>query len=68
MNILHVLYRQLPIEVNHVSLSTYTFIHLYMIFTPFYINDSAARVTQFSSPLIFSIDKLTMHYFFTSFY
>ena len=68
MNILHVLYRQLSIEVNCVSLSTYTFIHLYMIFTPFYINDSAAQVTCFSSTLILSIDKLTMHYFFTSFY
>ena len=42
MNILHVLYWQLPIEVNCVSLSTYTFIHLYMSFMPFYINDSAA--------------------------
>ena len=31
MNILHILYRQLPIEVNCVSLSTYTFIYLYMI-------------------------------------
>ena len=71
MNILHVLYWQLSIEVNCVSLSTYTFVHLHMIFTPFYINDDAARVTHFSfhlSTLIFSIDKLTMHYFSTSFY
>ena len=68
MNILHVLYQQLPIEVNCVSLSTYTFIHLYMIFAPFYINDDAARVTHFSSTLIFSIDQLTMPCFFTSFY
>ena len=42
MNILHVVYWQLPIEVNCVSLLLYTLIHLYMIFTPFYINDSAA--------------------------
>ena len=68
MNILHVLYQQLPIEVNCVSLLTYTFIHLYMIFMPFYINDGAARVTHISSTLIFSIDKLTMHYVFTSLY
>ena len=68
MNILHVVYQQLPIEVNCVSLLLYTLLHLYMIFTPFYINDSAAQVTHFSSTLIFSIDKLTMSYFFTSFY
>ena len=68
MNILHVLYQQLPIEVNCVSLSLYTLIHLDMIFSPFYVNDGAARVTHFSSALIFSTDKLTMHYFFTSFY
>ena len=68
MNILHVLYWQLPIEVNCASLSLFTFIHLCMIFTPFYINDSAALVTHFSSTLIFSTDILTMHYFFTSFY
>ena len=49
MNILHVLYQQLHLEVNCVLLSTYTFIHLYMIFTLFYINDGAARVTHFSS-------------------
>ena len=42
MNILHVLYWQLPIEVNCVSLSTYTLTHLYMIFTPFYIYEGAA--------------------------
>ena len=66
-NILHAVYWQLPIEVNCVSLLLYTLLHLYMIFTLFYINDSAARVTHFSSALIFSIDKLTS-YFFTSFY
>ena len=68
MNILHVLYWQLHMEVNCVLLSTYTFIHLIMIFTPFYINDGTARVTHFFATLIFRIDKLTMHYFFTSFY
>ena len=41
MNILHVLYLQLQMEVNHVLLSTYTFIHFYMIFTPFYIINGA---------------------------
>ena len=64
MNILHVLYPQLPLEVNCVSLSTYTFIYLYVIIViimPFYINDSAVQVTHFFSTLIFSIDKLTMH-------
>ena len=41
--ILHVLYRQLHIEVNCVLLSTYTFIlYLYITFMPFYINDSTA--------------------------
>ena len=55
-------------EVNCVLLSTYTFLCLYMIFTPFYINDSTAQVTHFFSTLIFRTDKLTMHYFFTSFY
>ena len=41
--ILHVLYRQHHMEVNCVLLSTYTFIlHLYMIFMPFYMNDSTA--------------------------
>ena len=35
MNILHVVYQQLSIEVNCVSLLLYTFIHLYMNFTPF---------------------------------
>ena len=68
MNILYELYWQLPIEVNCVPLSLYTLIHLYMIFTPFYMNDSTARVTHFSSTLIFSTNKLTMCYFFTSFY
>ena len=34
MNILQV-YRQLPIEVNCVSLLLYTFINLYMNFMPF---------------------------------
>ena len=68
MNILHVLYWQLPIEVNCVSLLPFTLIYLYIIFTPFYINDGAAPLTHFSSTAIFSIDKLTMHYFFTSFY
>ena len=55
-------------EVNYVLLSTYTFIHLYMIFMPFYINDGTAQVTHFFSSLIFRIDILTMHYFFTSLY
>ena len=59
MNILQVIYRQLPIEVNYVSLLLYTFIYLYMTFTPFYINDGAAQVTHFSSTLIISLDKLT---------
>ena len=59
MNILSVLYQQLPIEVNCVSLSLYTLIHLYMIFMPFYINDGAAQETHLSSTLIFSIDKLS---------
>ena len=68
MNILHVLCQQLHMEVNCVLLSTYTFIHLYMIFMPFYINDSTARVTHFSSTLIFRLDILTMDCFFTSFY
>ena len=68
MNILHILYQQLHIEVKCVSLSIYTFLYLYMIFMPFYINDGTAQMTHFSSTLIFRIDKLTMHYFFTSFY
>ena len=67
--ILHVLYRQLHMEVNCVLLSTYTIIlHLYMIFLPFYMNDGTAQVTHFSSTLIFRLDILTMDYFFTSFY
>ena len=41
-HILHVVYRQLPIEVNCVSLLLYTFIYLYMNFMPFYINDGVA--------------------------
>ena len=44
MNILQVVYWQLPTEVNCVSLLLYTFIYLYMNFMPFYINDGAARV------------------------
>ena len=56
-------------EVNCDLLSTYTFIlHLYMIFTPFYMNDGTAHMTHFSSTLIFRLDILTMHYFFTSLY
>ena len=67
--IMHVLYQQLHMEVNCVLLSTYTFIlHLYMIFTPFYMNDGTARVTHFSSTLPFRLDILTVDYFFTSFY
>ena len=67
--ILHVLYWQLHMEGNCVLLSTYTFIlHLFMIFMPFYMNDGTARVTHFSSTLPFSLDILTMDYFFTSFY
>ena len=54
MNILHVLYWQLHMEVNCVLLSIYTFIHLYMIFTPFYINDSTAQVTHF--PLLLFLE------------
>ena len=62
---LHVLYWQLHMEVNCVLLSTYTFIlHLYMIFMPFYMNDSTAQVTQFSSTLPFRLDIFTMDYFF----
>ena len=59
MNILQVVYRQLPIEGNCVSLLFYTFIYLYMNFTPFYINNGAARVTHFSSTLTISLDQLT---------
>ena len=39
-----------------------------MIFMPFYMNDSTAQVTHFSSTLPFGLDKLTKDYFFTSFY
>ena len=59
MNILQVVYWQLLIEVNCVSLLLYTFIYLYMNFMPFYINDSGAPVTHFSSTLIISLDQLT---------
>ena len=60
MNLLQVVYRQCPIEVNCVSLLLYTFIiYLYMNFMPFYINDGAAQVTQFSSTLTISLDQLT---------
>ena len=59
MNILQVVYQQLPIEVNCVSLLLYTFIHLHMNFTPFYINDSAAQVTHCFSTLTISLDQLT---------
>ena len=45
MNILQVVYQQLPIDVNCVSLLLYTFLYLYMNFMPFYINDGAAQVT-----------------------
>ena len=56
-------------EVNCVLLSTYTFIiPWYMTFMPFYMNYSTAQVTHFSSTLIFRLDILTIHYFFTSFY
>ena len=41
MNILHVLYWQLPIEVNCFIITLY-FLHLYVNFMPLYINDSAA--------------------------
>ena len=60
MNILQEEYRQLPIEVNCVSLLLYTFIYLYVNFMPFYINDDAAQVTHFSSTLIVSLDQLTI--------
>ena len=59
MNMLQVVYWQLPTEVNCVSLLLYTFIYLHINFTPFYINDSAAQVTHFSSTLIISLDQLT---------
>ena len=59
MNILQIVYQQLLIEVNCVSLLPYTFIYLYMNLTPFYINDSAAQVTHFSSTLTISLDQLT---------
>ena len=59
MNILQVVYWQLSIEVNCISLLLYTFLYLYMNFTPFYINNGAARVTHFSSTLIISLDQLT---------
>ena len=58
MNILQVVYQQLPIGVNCVSLLLYTFIYLFMNFMPFYINDSAAQVTHFSSTLTISLDQL----------
>ena len=55
-------------EVNHILLSTYTFIlHLYMIFMPFCMNDGTAQMTHLSSTLPFRLDILTMDYFFTSF-
>ena len=59
MNILQVVYWQLPIKVNCVPLLLSIFIHLYMNFTPVYINDSAAQVTHFSSTLTISLDQLT---------
>ena len=59
MNILQVVYQQLLIEVNCVSLFLYTFIYLYMNFMPFYISDGAAKVTHFSSTLTISLDQLT---------
>ena len=59
MNILQIVYQQLPIEVNCILLLLYTFIYLYMNFMPFYINDGAARVTHFSSTLTISLDQLT---------
>ena len=59
MNILHVVYWQLLIEVNCVSLLPYTFIYLYLNFAPFYINDGAAQVTHFSSALAINLDQLT---------
>ena len=58
MIILQVVYQQLPIEVNCVSLLLYTFVYLYMNFLPFYINNGAARVTHFSSTLIINLDQL----------
>ena len=39
---LQVVYQQLPIEVNCVSLLLYTFIYLCMNYMPFDIIDSAA--------------------------
>ena len=54
-------------EVNCVLLSTFI-LHLYVTFMPFHMNDGTARVTHFSSTLIFRLDILTMHYVFTSFY
>ena len=59
MNILQVVYQQLLIEVNCISLLPYTFIYLYMNFMPFYNSDSAERVTHFPSTLTISLDQLT---------
>ena len=59
MNILQVVYQQLPIEVNCVSLLLYSFIYLDMNFKPSYIHDGAAQVTYFSSTLIITLDQLT---------
>ena len=59
MNILQVVYRQLPIKVSCVLLLLYTFMYLYMNFMPFYINDGAAQVTHLSSILTISLDQLT---------
>ena len=51
-------------SLNCVLLLIYTFIlHLYVIFTPFYSNDGTARVTHFSSTLIFRLNILTTDYF-----
>ena len=63
---LHVLYRQLYMEVNCIFLRTYTFIlHLFVIFMPFYMNDSTAQVTHFSStlPFRYTYNGLFFHFF-----
>ena len=60
MNISHVVYWQLLIEVNCASLLLYTFLYLCMNFMPFDINDGAVRVTtHFSSTLTISLYQLT---------
>ena len=49
-------------------INIYFILHLFMIFMPFYSNGGTARLTHFSSTLIFRLHILTTDYFFTSFY